>query len=235
MPDPHSSVPDPAPNWRTLVTTDFGPSISASTGKQVHRESSADPGAGSMPPMPLASALFQAIRQTLEVMFFVDVGPAASPAGRALEPSSAIPPKDETLWVEVPFEGTRQGCMRLGLEASLARYCHEGFQPEDVGDGDPFAMDGEQFPAEPAAAPRMEDAVPDAAQEQSLLELGNIVCGAFLSSAWPQGLFQVKEPRRLPCAKPPDSERSYSLGVSCRCETTEGQVEARVYFAPVPV
>lgn len=180
--------------------------------------------------MPVAAALYRAVQKTLEVMFFVDVvcqGDAANPAGPPAGSVSAPNPPTK-LWVEVCFEGSRSGCVRLGLHPTLALYCHEGFQPEDEPAGDAFDFD-QPPPAEPAGL-RAESLQPGTAPEQSLLELGNIVCGAFLSNAWPQGLFRVKEPVIIASGYAPGAHPAWSLGVSCDCQTTEGPVEARAYF-----
>lgn len=188
--------------------------------------------------MPVAVALLRAIQKTLEVMFFVDVdspqsagsrpGPAApSPSD---SPEDSKHPEDCKVWVEIRFEGTRDGCVRLGLHPSLAFYCHEGFQPDDAPADDPFALDfhqdaPEEFP-DPVPVPRQ----PTPAVEQSLLELGNIVCGAFLSNAWPQGLFRVKAPAIVGSASAPGGGAPPTLAACCTCETAEGPVEARAYF-----
>jgi hypothetical protein len=180
--------------------------------------------------MPVAAALFRAVQKTLEVMFFVDVvshGDAENPAGQLANPVSGPDPQTK-LWVEVCFEGSRTGCVRLGLHPTLALYCHEGFQPDDQPPGDDFDFD-QSPPAEPAAL-RALSLQPGTAAEQSLLELGNIVCGAFLSNAWPQGLFRVKEPAIIGSGNAPSADAARTLGVCCDCQTTEGPVEARAYF-----
>lgn len=194
--------------------------------------------------MPVSSALFRAIQKTLEVMFFVDVD---SPQNAGARPGSAAPspasppedprppeegklPKETKLWVEVCFEGTRDGCVRLGLHPSLAFYCHEGFQPDDALADDPFSLDFHQDAPEESPDPMPELRQLTPAVQHSLLELGNIVCGAFLSNAWPQGLFRVKAPVIIGSGSAPGAIASQTLAACCACETAEGPVEARAYF-----
>lgn len=180
--------------------------------------------------MPVAAALYRAVQTTLEVMFFVDVVSQGDADNPSRPPANSVsgPHPQPKLWVEVGFEGSRNGCVCLGLDPALALYCHEGFQPDDAPVGDAFDFDPVP-PAEPAEE-RALSLQPGTAAEQSLLELGNIVCGAFLSNAWPQGLFRVKEPVIIGSANATSADASRALGVCCECQTTEGPVEVRAYF-----
>ena len=183
----------------------------------------------------LLDALKRAIQATLEVMFFVDLvdeeAAAIEDDSFDVEPQSgpATEPDGDPFCLEVTYRGTSSGLLCLTIDSQLAAYCHEGFQPADDG---MEMMD-----------PLDESASPEAAEVSfSMLELANIVCGAFLSNAWPDGLFRVEEPvliyqpgmTAMPAHDRPKFivGQSLALAVSCDCLTTEGRIGARIYLPP---
>lgn len=183
----------------------------------------------------LLDALKRAIQATLEVMFFVDlVDEEAAVIADDSPDADAYPCAEATLdqdpfSLEVTYRGTSSGLLCLTIDSQLAAYCHAGFQPADDG---LEMMD-----------PLEETANAEAVEVSfSMLELANIVCGAFLSNAWPDGLFRVEEPVlvcRPGMSGIPTQDQSkfisgqpLALTLSCDCLTTEGRIGARVYTSP---
>jgi hypothetical protein len=167
-------------------------------------------------------------------MFFVDVIPDVAGEGSPCIASIADgersatepPPKPRFVCVQVDFQGTRCGRMRLGLEPELAAYCHEGFQPDDLDTAFSETNDGPETKGGPVLS--------GGSVESSILELANIVCGSFLSNAWPNGLFRVEEPRMLwgatLSARLAADAPNGPMAASCAFQTTEGRLEARIYL-----
>lgn len=166
----------------------------------------------------LRSALASALRETLEVMFFVDVldempAPDLHPAGARSE-------EMRSYRVRVHFHGDHSGLLDVTIEFALAAYCHIGFQPSDGFSAPEEVMDDDMD----------EDSDPTVSLTESVLEMANIVCGSMLSALWPDMLFSVDKPTLAPegemPALPPDT--------ACRLATAEGFVTAEFWLDSRP-